>query len=262
MTQVNYLEMIKACCKELKLAASLADRAMVTEGQTHQEFLYHLFDDEIKARKERRIDKLLGEADFPRRYDFSQFRDDDVEFQTECSMEQLMNLDFLQEGRNVIMYGGTGTGKTMLSICIGMKLCQESIPVKFFRTAALVNQLAEQKTAGMLTPFLKKLNKAHVLILDEFGFIPYDRMGAQLLFDYLSEIHEKKQVILNTNLEFSRWVNVLYDEQMTSALIGRLTHHCHLILFPGENNRLKESSLNETYREIAKKRRQEDQYND
>lgn len=71
----------------------------------------------------------------------------------------------------------------------------------------------------------------------------YNRTGSQLLFDYLSEIHEKKVIILNTNLEFSRWVNVLYDEQMTAALVGRLMHHCHLILFPGENNRLRESSI-------------------
>ena len=97
-----------------------------------------------------------------------------------------------------------------------------------------------------------------MLILDEFGYVPYDRMGTQLLFDYLSEIHGKKLVILNTNLEFSRWVNVLYDEQMTSALIGRLTHHCHLILFPGGNNRLRESTLNETYRSMAARARKEE----
>jgi DNA replication protein DnaC len=71
------------------------------------------------------------------------------------------------------------------------------------------------------------------------------------LFDYLSEIHNKKVIILNTNLEFSRWVNVLYDGQMTAALVGRLMHHCHLILFPGQNNRLKESSIHEVYRSIA-----------
>lgn len=262
MSERSYQERIEACCRELKLASSLAERAMTTEGQTHQEFLYRLFSEEVECRRQRRIDKYIGEAGFPRRYIFSQFRDDEVEFQTDCSVKQLESLDFLKEGRNVIMYGGTGTGKTMLSICIGMRLCQNSIPVKFFRTAALVNQLSEHKAAGTLTPFLKKLNRASVLILDEFGYVPYDRMGAQLLFDYLSEIHEQKQIILNTNLEFSRWVNILYDEQMTSALIGRLTHHCHLILFPGENNRLKESSLNETYRRIAEKHGQEDLYND
>ena len=81
----------------------------------------------------------------------------------------------------------------------------------------------------------------------QFGYVPYNRTGAQLLFDYLSEIHEKKVIILNTNLEFSRWVNVLYDDQMTAALVGRLMHHCHLILFPGENNRLRESSINDMF---------------
>ena len=142
------------------------------------------------------------------------------------------------------MYGSTGTGKTMLSICIGMEACRSGIPVKFFRTASLINQLSEAQERGSLAQLHKKPDKADILILDEYGYVPYNRTGAQLLFDYLSEIHEKKVIILNTNLEFSRWVNVLYDEQMTAALVGRLMHHCHLILFPGENNRLRESSIN------------------
>ena len=124
---------------------------------------------------------------------------------------------------------------------------QKGIPVKFFRTAALINQLSEAQEHGTLSQLHKKMDKAEILILDEFGYVPYNRTGSQLLFDYLSEIHEKKVIILNTNLEFSRWVNVLYDEQMTAALVGRLMHHCHLILFPGENNRLRESSINELF---------------
>lgn len=149
------------------------------------------------------------------------------------------------------MYGRTGTGKTMLSTALGVTACQKGIPVKFYRTAALVNQLSEAKKAGTLSMLLKKLHKASVVILDEFGYVPYDRTGAQLLFDFLSEIHEQKSVILNTNLEFSRWVNILYDEQMTAALVGRLMHHCYLLLFPGENNRLRESSINDLYRSIS-----------
>jgi DNA replication protein DnaC len=146
----------------------------------------------------------------------------------------------------------------MLSTALGLAACQKGIPVRFYRTAALINQLSEAKKAGILGLLLKKLNKASVIILDEFGYVPYDRTGAQLLFDYLSEIHEQKSVILNTNLEFSRWVNVLYDEQMTSALIGRLMHHCYLLLFPGENNRLRESSINELYSAIAPADQKED----
>ena len=228
-----YQEEIKNCCRQLRLSANLAERAQTTSGETNQEFLYNLLRDEIAYRRKQRISKMINGAGFPKPYQFSQFRDEEVDFQDTCSVQSLQSLEFQQKGLNIIMYGGTGTGKTMLSICIGMR-----------------------------SKFLKKLNKAEVLILDEFGYVPYDRMGSQLLFDYMSEIHEKKQVILNTNLEFSRWVNVLYDEQMTAALIGRLTHHCHLILFPGGNNRLRESSLNETYHEIAARNRAEEKDHD
>ena len=148
------------------------------------------------------------------------------------------------------MYGSTGTGKTMLSILIGISACNQGIPGKFYRTAGLINLFSENQKQGTLTTLKKKLNKAGILILDEFGYVPYDRTGSQLLFDYLSEIHEKKSVILNTNLEFSQWVNVLYDQRMTTALIGRLTHHVELILFPGGNNRLRESSINAAIRRI------------
>ena len=123
--------------------------------------------------------------------------------------------------------------------------------MKFYRTAGLINMFSESKIKGTLTVLKKKLNSTQVLILDEFGYVPYDRTGSQLLFDYLSEIHEQKSVILNTNLEFSQWVNVLYDQRMTTALIGRLTHHVELILFPGINNRLRESSINEAFSRIS-----------
>ena len=261
MTEYLYQQEIRDCCKRLKLSSDLAQRALTTTGDTHQEYLYHVFKDELQLRATKRVRSYINTAGFPRPYDFSQFRDDEVEFQSDCSMESLQALEFYEQRKNIIMYGGTGTGKTMLSTCIGIRLCENSIPVKFYRTASLVNLLSENKLGGTLSSFYKKLNKADVFILDEFGYVPYDRMGAQLLFDYLSEIHEHKLIILNTNLEFSRWVNVLYDEQMTSALIGRLTHHCHLILFPGGNNRLRESSLNETYHNSASRNHtEEDKY--
>lgn len=257
MTILPYREEITTCCKKLKLSSNLADNAMTATGENHQEYLYHLLRDEVDYRSKQRIKKLISSAGFPKPYSFSQFKPDEVEFPAACSYEALQSMQFKEEGMNLLMYGSTGTGKTMLSTCIGIRLCELGVPTSFYRTASLVNQLSEQKAAGTLTKFLKKLNKAEVVILDEFGYVPYDRTGAQLFFDYLSEIHEKKLVILNTNLEFSRWANVLYDEQMAAALIGRLTHHCHLILFPGGNNRLRESSLNNTYHEIAAKSQEE-----
>ena len=236
------------CCKKLRLSSSLAERAITQEGNTNQEYLLKLLLDEIASRDAARITRNLNAAGFPCRYTPEQYRTDEIDFPDGVSFESLLGLDFYHSGKNVIMYGGTGTGKTMLSILIGMEACRQDIPVKFYRTAALVNLLAEHKQAGTLTQFRKKkLNPAKIIILDEFGYVPYDRAGSELLFDYLSEIHEQKSVILNTNLEFSQWVNILYDKRMTTALIGRLTHHVELILFPGENNRLRESSINQAF---------------
>ena len=90
---------------------------------------------------------------------------------------------------------------------------------------------------------MKKIHKADLLICDEWGYVPLDRIGAQLLFEVISECYEKKSVIINTNIEFSRWVNVLYDEQMTGAIIDRILHHCHLLMFTGSSYRMREATL-------------------
>ena len=239
---------LAACCKKLRLSASLAERAMVQEGDSNQEYLLNLLQNEIANREAARLVRNLNSAGFPCRYKPEQYRTDEIDFPDGVSFESLLDLDFYHKGNNIIMYGGTGTGKTMLSILIGMSACMKDIPVSFFRTAKLVNLLAEHKLTGTLTQFeKKKLNPAKIIILDEFGYVPYDRTGAELLFDYLSEVHEQKSIILNTNLEFSQWVNVLYDKRMTTALIGRLIQHVELILFPGENNRLRESSINQAF---------------
>ena len=240
----DYTERIAACCKQLRLSSNLADRAMSQKGKTNQEYLCKLLENEIEYRRKTRIIKLQNSAGFPKRYAPEQFRTDEVDFPDGVSFESLMGLDFHRQGKNIIMYGGTGTGKTMLSILVGIQACKEGIPVRFYRTAGLINLFTDSHPNGTLTALTRKLNTAQIIILDEFGYVPYDRTGSQLLFDYLSEIHEQKEVILNTNLEFSQWVNVLYDKRMTTALIGRLTHHVELILFPGGNNRLRESSIN------------------
>lgn len=240
----DYRNEIAACCKKLRLSTNLVENAMRQEGRTHQEYLYNLFKDEILYRRTSRIAKYINAAGFPYECSFPEFNPKEVQFPADVTIDYLKELGFVKAGNNLIMYGGTGTGKTMLSICIGLAACNNCIPVSFQRVATLINRLSEAQETKTLSTLYKKLDKADILILDEFGYVPYNRIGAQLLFDYLSEIHEKKTVILNTNLEFSKWVNVLYDEQMTAALIGRLMHHCHLILFPGENNRLRESSIN------------------
>ena len=245
------LENITQCCKKLRLSSNLADVAARLGGRSNQEYLLKVLTEEVNYRYACRINKYITTAGFPRLYEPAGFRPDEVIFPDNVSLDDLFSLKFYESGRNVIMYGATGTGKTMLSILLGTEACKHDIQVRFFRTAALINQLAESQQNHTLSVLKKKLDSARILILDEFGYVPYDRNGAQLLFDYISEVHEAKSIILNTNLEFAQWSNVLYDTNMTTAFIGRLTHHADIILFPGSNNRLKESGLFEAYSKVA-----------
>jgi len=213
------------------------------QAQNNQEYLLVLLKSEIERRESSKKDKLLKNAGFYTIKSFEDFNFDEVTLPEAVTKEYLRNLEFLESKTNLVMYGNVGTGKTFLSIALGVIACKYGIEVRFFRTSALVNKLAEAKRNGALTALMKQINKAGILILDEWGYVPLDRIGAQLLFEVVSECYEKKPLILNTNIEFSRWVNVFYDEQMTGAIIDRLLHHCHLLLFPGSSNRMRESSL-------------------
>ena len=158
---------IASCCKQLRLSSNLADRAMTQEGDTNQEYLYHLLKNEIENRRQTRITKLRNTAGFPKQYTPDQFRTDEIDFPEGISFDTLMDLDFYDQGKNVIMYGGTGTGKTMLSILIGTEACKRGIPVKFYRTAGLINQFTENQQRGTLSLLKRKLNSAQIIILDE-----------------------------------------------------------------------------------------------
>ena len=130
-----------------------------------------------------------------------------------------------------------------MAIAAGVAACHQGKTVRFFRTAALVNQLSDAQQKGDLGRFLKQLLKADLLICDEWGYVPLDRDGSKPLFQVISECYEQRSVIITTNLEFSKWVNIFYDEQMTAAMIDRLVHHSYLLLFEGQSYRIKDSLI-------------------
>lgn len=235
---------IADCCKKLRLSRNIVEMSDKVEADSHQEYLLKLLQAEVAHREEVRMNKLLKKAGFYTIKTFESFRFDEVTLPSDITLEYLKECEFIKNKTNIVMYGNVGTGKTHLSIALGVEACKKGLEVRFFRTSALVNKLAEQKKAGTLSAFLKTLNKADLLICDEWGYVPLDRVGSQLLFEVISECYERKPVIINTNIEFSRWVNVFYDEQMTGAIIDRILHHCHLLLFPGQSNRLREAALN------------------
>ena len=234
---------IAVCCKELRLSRNIVEMSEKLQAESHQEYLLKLLKSELEHREIARKDKLLKNAGFYSLKTFDGFRFDEVTLPNMVTPQYLKNCEFLSTNTNIVMYGNVGTGKTYLSIAIGVEACKKGIETKFFRTAALVNKLSEAKKNGSLSVFMKKISKADMLICDEWGYVPLDRTGAQLLFEVVSECYERKALIINTNIEFSRWVNVFYDEQMTGAILDRVLHHCHLLLFPGPSNRMRESTL-------------------
>lgn len=237
------MEELIAYCKRLRLGKSFIDNAKEIQADTHLEFLLTLLQAEVANREKLRRDKLLTSAGFYSIKTMSGFRPEGVTLTSGVSLESLENCEFLESHTNLVLYGNVGTGKTYLTTAIGVAACKRGISTKFFRTAALVNQLLDARKNVTLSDFIKKLLKFELLLLDELGYIPLDRTGAQLLFEVISQCYEQKSIIINTNMEFSRWVNIFYDEQMTSAILDRILHHCHLILFEGPSIRMQESSL-------------------
>ena len=231
---------IAACCKKLRLSRNIVEMSGKIQADNHQEYLLKLLKSEIIHREKTRNAKLLRKAGFYTIKTFESFRFDEVTLPGDITPEYLKECEFVKNKTNIVMYGNVGTGKTHLSIALGVEACKRGYEVRFFRTSALVNKLAEEKRVGTLSSFLKKLNKAELLICDEWRYVPLDRIGAQLLFEVISERYENKAVIINTNIEFSRWVNIFYDEQMTGAIVDRILHHCHLLLFFGQSNRMRE----------------------
>ncbi|WP_272865271.1 IS21-like element helper ATPase IstB [Mycobacteroides abscessus] len=234
---------IAAYCKALRLSRNIAEMSEKLQAESHQEYLLQLLRTELEHREQVRKDKLLKNAGFYSMKVFEDFRFDEVTLPAGVTPEYLKNGEFLNTKTNLVMYGNVGTGKTFLSIALGIEACKKGIDTRFFRTAALVNKLSEAKKSGTLSTFMKQISKAELVICDEWGYVPLDRIGAQLLFEVISECYERKTLIINTNIEFSRWVNVFYDEQMTGAILDRVLHHCHLLLFPGPSNRMRESGL-------------------
>jgi DNA replication protein DnaC len=234
---------IASCCKALKLGRNMVEQAEVIQAGSHQEYLLKLLRSELDHRENQRKDKFLKNAGFYSIKTMDGFRFDEVTLPAAVSPDYLRDCEFVNTKTNLVMYGNVGTGKTFLSIALGVEACKRGIETRFFRTAALVNRLSEAKKNGNLSALMKKLSNAKLLICDEWGYVPLDRAGAQLLFEVISECYERNTLIINTNIEFSRWVNVFYDEQMTGAILDRVLHHCHLLLFPGQSNRMRESSL-------------------
>lgn len=249
---MNTRERIAELCKAMKLSARIAENAMSVTGKTNQEYLINLLQSEVDFRRNAKITKRINEAKFPYPESFEQFIPDEVVFPDSLSVEDCKDLAFLDQKKNILMYGNPGTGKTMLSICIGFQACRSRIPVRFFRVESLIAKLKEARKEDRLPSFKEKHSSARLIILDEFGYIPYDLEGSQLLFNFISEFYQKSSIIMTTNKEFSEWRDILMDPKLTKAFAGRIIHHCELVVFPGEDRRISNSNISKMYKKLMK----------
>jgi len=234
---------IEEYCKELRIGTVISEEYHNIEAETHEEFLVKLLEISVTDRDTRRKNRLLKQASFDMIKTFENYDFQDVEIPDNISVEDVKKGNFIEKQENLILYGPVGTGKTHLATAIGVNACRNGKKVKFFRTAVLVNELIEAQKREMLNPYLKKLEALDLLICDEWGYIPLDSNGAQLLFQVVASCYEKRSVIITTNLEFGRWDGIFYDKKMTSAIIDRLIHHSYLIMFTGESYRLRNSTI-------------------
>lgn len=236
-------EIIAGYCKQLRLGNSIVQNYPDIIANTHEEFLAKLLEMELKEREVARKNRYLRQANFDVLKTFQGYDFDDIEIPASISIEELKAAAFIEKQENLILFGRVGNGKTHMATAIGVAACNLGKKVKFYRTAALVNDLSDAKTSGNLNKLLKQLEKLDLLICDEWGYVPLDRQGAQLLFQVVASCYEKRSIILTTNLEFSKWNGIFYDENLTTAIIDRLIHHSHLLIFKRPSWRMEHSTI-------------------
>ncbi len=232
--------------KALKLPVFLRERGKIAaqcsaDKADYTDFLFRLSEQELLERERKGTERRIKTARFPAPKSL-----DDFDFLSAPSVNkhkvvELTRCEWIDKRENVIFLGNPGTGKTHLAIALGVSACQRGYNTRFFTAAGLVNALVEARSEKSLLRLQGQLAKIPLLIVDELGYVPFSKTGAELLFEVFSQRYERGSVLITSNLPFEEWTSVLESERLTGALLDRLTHRVHILPIEEESYRLGQS---------------------
>ena len=232
--------------KTLKLPTFLKEYGKVAqqcavEGVDYESFLLRLSEQELIDRQRRMVERRIKQAKFPTLKSLDSFNFTVIPSLNKAQVMELARCEYVDRKENIMLLGNSGTGKSHIATGLGLAACQKGLPVLLTAAASLSNELMEAKDERRLLRLQRQLARNKLLIVDELGFVPLSKTGAELLFEVFSQRYERSSVILTSNLPFDEWTEIFGSERLTGALLDRITHHVHILEMNGESYRLKHS---------------------
>lgn len=232
--------------KELKLPTVLREYRKIAElcgkdNADYQTFLLRLVERELQDREIRSRERRIKAAKFPVVKTLESFDFKEQPSINQPLVRELMSGAYIDRKENVLLIGNSGTGKTHLATALAFGACQQGRKVRFYTATGMVTTLLERREERQLQRFNRQLEGLELIVLDELGYIPFSKAGAELLFEVISRAYERTSLILTSNLPFEAWTEILGSQRLTGALLDRLTHHIHILEANGESFRLREA---------------------
>jgi DNA replication protein DnaC len=216
-------------------------RLCATEGLDHVGYLFRLAEREMIERDRRKVERRIKAAKFPVVKSLDSFDFAAIPKLNKMQVLELARCEWIERRENVIALGPSGTGKTHIALSLGLAACQKGLTVGFTTAAALVNEMMEARDERRLMRFQKQMAACKLLIIDELGFVPLSKTGAELLFELISQRYERGATLITSNLPFDEWTETLGSERLTGALLDRVTHHVNILEMNGDSYRLAQS---------------------